>query len=221
MREYEFRQPKKERVNVKKLIWSFVEPFVVIAINIWRDWVKPNLQYLRYVVRHKRFVFVACFRLAVKYSEPRLIWRGLIHDLSKFRPSEWLPYVNYFNRTFPEANSDEARLAFRLGFNPKTKEEVQEAFDLAWNHHQKRNNHHWQYWLLSFDDGNSKVLDMPFVCVLEMIADWIGAGKALGKPDTKGWYLANKDKMRLHIETRRLVEGVLFSPPTETELDIA
>ena len=206
---------------MKKLIRSFVESFVVIAINIWRDGIKPNLQYLRYVVLHKWFVFVACCDLAVKYREPRLIWRGLIHDLSKFRPSEWFAYVDYFNRTFPSVSSDEVRLAWRLGFNPKTKEDVLEAFDKAWNHHQKRNNHHWQYWVLRNDSGSERALQMPTVCLLEMIADWRGAGKALSKPDTKGWYLANKDKMRLHIETRRLVEGVLFSPPTETESDIA
>jgi hypothetical protein len=45
--------------------------------------------------------------------------------------------------------------------------------------------------------------------VREMVADWMGAGRALGKPDTRGWYEANKDKQQLHPETRALVERLL------------
>jgi hypothetical protein len=45
--------------------------------------------------------------------------------------------------------------------------------------------------------------------VREMVADWMGAGRALGKPDTRAWYEANKDKMILHPATRRRVEMLL------------
>lgn len=247
-------------MSIKEFIKGVPEVFGVLFDNIWTMVILPNLKYLSYVMRHKWFVFLACCRLAVKYREPRLIWRGLIHDLSKFRPSEWFPYVNYFNRTFPSANSDEVRLAYRLGFDPKTKEDVQMAFDDAWNYHQKRNNHHWQYWLLTPDnprpnfsfqshdggmthseirslkrsadvaiiynvaiewwkpdfeavkelqrdiDNTPIPLEMPFVCCLEMIADWRGAGRALGNPNTQKWYLANRDKMVLHEYTRYMVE---------------
>jgi hypothetical protein len=41
------------------------------------------------------------------------------------------------------------------------------------------------------------------------VADWTEAGRALGKPDTHGWYEANKDKMQLHPATRQLVERLL------------
>ncbi|MBZ0293912.1 MAG: DUF5662 family protein [Anaerolineae bacterium] len=44
---------------------------------------KKHWQYLKYVFRHKWYVFWSC----VEYG---LFWRGLVHDLSKFTPEEWI-----------------------------------------------------------------------------------------------------------------------------------
>lgn len=54
---------------------------------------------------------------------------------------------------------------------------------------------------------------MPRRYVSEMVADWMGAGRALGKPDTQAWYTANRDRMILHQDTRRDVEMLLKGPP--------
>ena len=86
------------------------------------------------------------------------------------------------------------------------------AFDFAWLLHQKRGRHHWQWWVLPEDEGRLKVLEMPDPYRREMLADWIGAGKAQGHPDVVAWYRKHRDKMMLHPETRRWIEerlGVL------------
>jgi hypothetical protein len=77
----------------------------------------------------------------------------------------------------------------------------------------KRNKHHWQYWVLVEDEGGYKVLDIPSRYRREMLADWIGAGRALGYPrlETWLWYQRNSHKMRLHPETRAWVEQRLRS----------
>ena len=141
-------------------------------------------RYLSYVLRHKWFVFLECWAHG-------LIWRGLIHDWSKFLPCEWGPYAARFY-------SD----------RPKTLQTLRD-YSRAWNHHQKVNDHHWQYWLLTFDTGQEVALEMPERCVVEMICDWRGAGRAQGKPDTVAWYRENRDKMRLHDSTRQTVEQLL------------
>jgi hypothetical protein len=146
--------------------------------------VKKHLKYLSYVLRHKWYVFIECCKLGIP-------WTGIIHDLSKFRPSEWFPYANYFYGNL-EKGQDE------------TTEDKE--IDLAWLLHQKRNKHHWQWWILPEDEGGVKILPMADRYRKEMLADWKGAGKALGKPDCQEWYLANKNKMRLHPETRRWIE---------------
>lgn len=81
-------------------------------------------------------------------------------------------------------------------------------FQRAWLLHQ-RNKHHWQAWIVLGDKGYMRAVPIPHVYVREMVADWIGAGKAWGKSDPRGWYAKNGDKMVLHSETRRYLEQIL------------
>jgi len=198
--------------------------------------VMRSMIYLRFLwslLRHKWFVFVECCRLGIP-------WLGIIHDLSKFLSSEFIPYARNFYGDYPD---------------------VKQAFDVAWLHHQKANKHHWQYWLLQYDNGeewavtgfdfypseityqgrrigileddvakslytreaeifevvrllNLKpvALPMPDRYRREMLADWRGAGRAYGNPDTKAWYLKNKGRIILHPETRRWLEDQIEIP---------
>jgi hypothetical protein len=141
-----------------------------------------HLKYARYIVLHKWFVFQAGLKVGVP------LWRLLIHDYSKFYPSEWFPYARYFY------TEDKNELAFNRG----------------WLLHQNRNDHHWQFWLLVYDRGETEALEMSDAAVREMVADWAGAGRAItGKWQPGTWYLKNKDKMNLHPKTRERVEVLL------------
>lgn len=153
---------------------------------------RKHLQYLWYVLRHKWYVFGYCLNYG-------LVWRGLVHDLSKFRPSEWFPYTNYF---YGSNVFDLGSVGYKHKFDL-----LEVEFNYAWNAHQKRNSHHWQYYVLSEDEGKTVVLEMPLADRQEMIADWRGAGKAQGKPFVWEWYEANKGKMQLAPETRAWVEA--------------
>lgn len=150
---------------------------------------KAHYQYLRYVLRHKWYVFNACLHY-------RILWRGIKHDWTKFLPVEWFPYVRFF---YGDNSS-------REDYDPASGESPLD-FEMAWNHHQKHNDHHWQYWIRLGDDGTTRLLPMPDKARREMVADWIGAGLALGKPRIWEWYEANKHKMQLHPDTRAWVEG--------------
>jgi hypothetical protein len=87
---------------------------------------------------------------------------------------------------------------------------VREQFDRAWLHHQHKNPHHWQHWILRKDDGDVIPLEMPPAYVLEMVADWMGAGRTItGKWEVGGWYEKNRSKIILHPVTRARVEGLL------------
>lgn len=192
---------------------------------------RRHWQYLKYVLRHKWFVFKACLQLGVP------LWIALLHDWDKFLPDEWFPYA----RTF---------------YAPDGTKQYDESvyFARAWMKHQHRNRHHWQYWLFLEPDahdtgrfplwwlGNILVWDrgtaqkvvkfyrigqfedyrledlpdavitpdpMPDVYRREMLADWRGAGLANGFSDTAGWYAKNKDKMILHPQTRAWIEEQL------------
>lgn len=166
---------------------------------------RPHFQYLRYVVRHKWFV----------YQEGRELGVGrlqlLFHDWQKFTRAEWGPYVQTFYGDAPFPRREDG------GYDPNA---VSEAFDLAWLHHQKcGGKHHWQYWVLPKDDGTTKAMAIPDRYRREMLADWRGAGRAItGSNDSRAWYAANRDKMVLHPATRAWVDSQLaIAPPTEEQ----
>lgn len=149
-----------------------------------------HLKYLSYVLRHRWFVFVECLRFGI-------VWRGLVHDLSKFLPSECFPYVDYFyGEKWP---SGAAHV------------EAKERFDVAWLKHQHRNPHHWQFWRLREDDGGTKLIQMPPAYVKEMLSDWRGAARAKGFDSISTWYAENRGRMELHENTRDLLHS-LMSP---------
>lgn len=164
--------------------------------------------YLSYVIRHKWFVTMACFRAG-------LIWRGLLHDLSKFLPSEFIPYARYFY----EPNGKPKTRRDSSGYYKPT-DTGDAAFDFAWLLHQKRNRHHWQWWVLPEDEGKIKVLPMAPQYLREMFCDWIGAGRAQGVADWWNpgrWYEKNKGKMQLHPDTRLEVERLCEKAPHDTQ----
>lgn len=172
--------------------------------NHWAlyTFIRVQWQYFKYLVRHKFWVTYYCFK-------DGLIWRGLTHDASKFKPSEWLPYSNFFYG--PKGEEIRAKRKKAGGYY-KPYGTGDEAFDFAWLLHQKRNDHHWQWWILPKDDGSIKTMPMKEKALREMICDWRGAGRAQGYGDnTPSWYAANKQNMKLHPDTLEQVEQKLVS----------
>lgn len=116
--------------------------------------------------------------------------RGILHDLSKFSPTEFIESVKYYqgNRSPIEACKED------------------KGYSLAWFHHRGINKHHSQYWCdISF--GEVIPAKMPMKYLIEFICDGVGAGKAYLKDD---WtqkspleYWERKDKKSFyHDETR-------------------
>lgn len=151
------------------------------------------LLFFNYLIHHKWYVFVECCR----YGVP---WRGICHDISKFRPGEFIAYADYYYDN--HINTDQAH-------KPAVRDDSPHF--LAWLIHQKRNRHHWQWWILHQENSNTTVIPMSDQYIKEMVADWRGAGKAQGKPDTMAWYKANRDNIVLHATTRIKVEQLLQS----------
>lgn len=172
-----------------------------------------HFRYLRYVIIHKWFVLLACWRRG-------LWWQGIIHDWSKFLPSEWFAYADFFYG-FKPTDNDRSRAIAVLGYDPypshQTIADRRFAFDVAWLKHQHRSPHHWQHWVLREDSGATLTLEMPKRYAMEMICDWEGAGRAItGRSgETASWYQKNRSKILLQSNTRALVERELKVPPAD------
>lgn len=104
------------------------------------------------VLKHKHYVFIHCCKCG-------LFWRGLVHDLSKFSPTELFESVKYYTgRRSPIGVCREAT-----------------GMSHAWLHHKGRNKHHIEYWL---DDECEVTPMMPYEYAVECICDKLAATKA-------------------------------------------
>lgn len=150
------------------------------------------LDYFKYLLKHKWYVLKFGWKLKVPFS------RLVFHDLTKFYPSEFFPYADWFY-------GHKTGCWDKCG-NEEVKKEKKETFEYAWNLHQKRNPHHYQYWAAIDGCGDIICLEMPDSLVREMVADWISVGYTLtGKNDVKDWYSKNRDAIKLHPKTREMV----------------
>lgn len=106
------------------------------------------------ITRHRHKVMLHCFKAG-------LIWRGLLHDLSKYLPSEFIPGARYYqgNRS------------------PQAKERELFGYSAAWLHHKGRNKHHFEYWVDSGANNDFVFVKMPAVYFGEMVCDRIAASK--------------------------------------------
>lgn len=108
-----------------------------------------------------------------------------IHDLSKFSAIEAIPYT----------------------FHDFSKKEFSLDFQIAWCHHKSKNEHHPEFWLNPNRKGEINPLPMPDIYILEMFADWIGAGLTYG--DTiENWLPKNFKSFVFHPETELKVRKI-------------
>lgn len=155
---------------------------------------KKFKSYSSYVIRHKWYVFIECCKLGIPFQ-------GIVHDLSKLLPSEFIPYYHHFGSGIQKGRDNTGY------YKPTDTGDL--AFDYAWFLHQKRNAHHWQYWTVprDADDADSiKILEMPIKYRKEMVADWRGAGRAQHTKGVLNWYTKNRHKLLLGPETRKWIE---------------
>lgn len=114
---------------------------------------KNIFKHLKTILTHKWWVF----KYACKLGIP---WQGFWHDMSKFSPTEFFESVKYYKGTsspIPECKKDK-------------------GYSLAWQHHKGRNPHHYEYWTDNYDSGTTTI-KIPYKYVLELVADYLAAGR--------------------------------------------
>jgi hypothetical protein len=151
-------------------------------------------QHFKTITLHKWLVMKGCFSIG-------LYRQGLLHDLSKYSPSEFLVGARYYqgNRS------------------PNNAEREEKGYSAAWLHHKGRNKHHYEYWIdYSTRDikGAMAPAPMPVNYILEMIMDRMAASKVYAKKEYTchhpwKYYLGGRDFAPLHEKTRETMELLL------------
>ena len=157
---------------------------------------KKYYDYFKYILEHKKNVFKTCWKRG-------LYIHAFTHDLSKLRPSEFIPYAKYFYGNYiSSASLEDIPYLPRRG-KQVTKEQVKEEFEIAWKKHYTRNKHHWDYWC-----RDNVVRDIPDKYLRQMLADWEGMSLKFGDtPQT--FYIKNYWDITLSRDTRIRLEKML------------
>lgn len=150
---------------------------------------------------HKNLVMKGCFQVG-------LYKQGLLHDLSKYTPTEFLVGCKYYQGTM----------------SPNNAERKDRGYSTAWLHHKGRNKHHLEYWIdygvpdqEGAEKGKPKGLmgmKMPIRYVVEMYIDRVAASKNYQKEKYRNdsalkYYNNGKEVHILHDDTRALLELLL------------
>ena len=148
--------------------------------------------HLKTVMRHRRCVIVHCAKAGI-------LWRGLLHDLSKYSYTEFKEGVRFFQGSR----------------SPNEGERDAKGYSAAWMHHKGRNRHHFEYWT-DYNPETKQVapVKMPLVFVKEMFCDRVAASKVYqGENYTDShpleYFLRGKGNRVIHPETSALLESWL------------
>ncbi len=149
-------------------------------------------KHFKTITIHRWRVLRGCFRVG-------LYRQGLVHDLSKYSPTEFLNGARYYQGTR----------------SPNTAEREDKGFSEAWMHHKGRNRHHYEYWT----DMNRQIRDyapvpMPRKYLVEMVMDRIAAcktyqGKAYWDGSALEYFDASREKSLMHPQTRQELSFLL------------
>lgn len=147
------------------------------------------------ITRHRNLVCRYCFRLG-------LIRQGLLHDLSKYSPTEFWRGAKYYR-----------------GYkSPNDAEREETGVSLAWLHHKGRNLHHLEYWIDYRLEEDGSVLyagnPMPLRYIAEMFCDRIAASRTyLGDRYTDAspyeYYVSHEMRLLIHPKTAAEIEKML------------
>jgi len=144
------------------------------------------------VSSHRRMVFYHARKVGIPIQ-------GLLHDLSKYSPSEFFVGVKFFT-----GNK-----------SPNEGERSVYGYSKAWLHHKGRNKHHFEYWT----DYNPQFkvvmpVKMPVKYCVEMFCDRVAASKIYQKENYTDshpieYFLRGVANRSIHPETSDLLEGWL------------
>ena len=152
-------------------------------------------QHFKTITYHKYLVMQGCFKVG-------LYKQGLLHDLSKYSPSEFIVGARYYqgNRS------------------PNNAEREANGYSSAWLHHKGRNKHHYEYWIdysLNKAPYGMAPAPMPKKYIVEMFMDRIAASKVYCQGNYTDsspleYYRKGLEPAPLHEDTRKLLEKLLI-----------
>jgi len=151
-------------------------------------------KHFKTITYHKYLVAQGCFQIG-------LYRQGILHDLSKYSPEEFLVGVRYYQGTR----------------SPNDAERERKGYSAAWLHHKGRNKHHYEYWIdysKHARPGEMVPVPMPDRYIAEMLMDRIAAckvykGEAYTDEAPYAYFMKGKNLHTMHAYTAAKLERYL------------
>ena len=145
------------------------------------------------ITKHRNKVISHCAKAGI-------LRRGLLHDLSKYLPAEFIAGAKFY--AGQHSPNDSQRKAY--------------GYSAAWMHHKGRNKHHFEYWT-DYNPQTKRLepVKMPVKYVKEMFCDRVAAGRVyLGDKFTNdnpiNYFKNGRAKDFMHPKTAKLLEEWLL-----------
>lgn len=159
-------------------------------------------EHFKTITYHKYLVMKGCFKVG-------LYWQGIMHDMSKYSPAEFMVGARYYQGDRSPNNAEREKV----------------GYSGAWLHHKGRNKHHYEYWIdysTKNIPGGMAPAPMPDKYIVEMLMDRIAASKIYRKDAYTDqcpleYYLAGKEQAPLHRKTKTMLEKLLHMLSAEGE----
>ena len=147
------------------------------------------------ITKHKLLVMKGCFNVG-------LYKQGLLHDLSKYSPAEFIIGMKYYQGTR----------------SPNAAERDEKGYSEAWLHHKGRNKHHYEYWIdfcVKDPEKPLRIAPMPDNYIVEMFIDRVSAckvyhGKEFTVKDPLIYYYSGNTAQFLHPYTEKMLKKLLY-----------
>lgn len=158
-------------------------------------------QHFKLITKHKWYVYKACVKAGIR-------WRGIMHDMSKYSPIEFLEYGKYF--TGKGSPVDECKRV--------------NGMCAAWQHHKGHNPHHWEHWVDRLSDGGVGTI-MPYKYAVELLCDYVGAGQAYEKDKWcfdrpyDYWVLQRKSRAKIHPAIVDFIDSIFWTMKEQQTYD--
>ena len=157
-------------------------------------------KHFKTITTHKLLVMDGCFKVG-------LYKQGLLHDLSKYSPTEFLVGALYYQ-------GDKS---------PNAAERAEKGYSEAWMHHKGRNRHHYEYWTdMSMETKRYESVPMPRNYLVEMVMDRRAAcmvyqGDKYTDASALDYYMASKERNLMHPQTQKELQYILTKLRDEGE----
>ena len=172
--------------------FSLAEALGLPDVKKYARYLHNMRSHFRTITDHRHMAMRHCVKAGIPL-------RGLLHDLSKYMPSEFIPGVKYYQGTR----------------SPNEGEREAYGFSYAWMHHKGRNRHHFEYW--TDYDPKTRLMSpvkMPLKYVKEMFCDRVAASKIYNgenytDSDALAYFMKAKGRRVIHPDTSALLEHLL------------